>query len=398
MPVPLLSFFTGGGFLDIGFEQAGFEVVWTNEINTAFAEMHNHGMKSWLNSFDGVQRDATISNRNSITDLRSNEVMAEAFGAHLPPIFGIIGGPPCTDFSVAGRNGGAEGEHGKLTQVFVDLVCSIRPDFFVMENVPGLSRTKKHRRFFASIVEQLEHPSVGYLTGQRILSSLEFGVPQDRDRLFVVGISSSLVENAIGVSPIPGDESWFPWPMPTFPGAKKLPWPSESPFGDEPSYPERVPLELTVYPLLCGPPAPTSLSNGLEAFNPYSPKFWKIPEGDSSGKSFKRLHRYKYSPTAWYGNNEVHLHPWEPRRLSVREALRIQTVPDTYVLPSEFSLSAKFKMICNGVPCRLARCLAEALSNFIGCTSASNSKASHLRKEPLDQRFKYSRPDSELVC
>ena len=96
------------------------------------------------------------------------------------------------------------------------------------------------------------------------------------------------------------------------------------------------PLELTVYPLLHSSPAPTNLSNGLEAFKPYSSKFWKIPEGNSSGKSFKRLHRYKYSPTAWYGNNEVHLHPWEPRRLSVREALRIQTVPDTYVLPEQF--------------------------------------------------------------
>ena len=116
---------------------------------------------------------------------------------------------------------------------------------------------------------------------------------------------------------------------------------------------------------------------------PYSSKFWKIPEGNSSGKSFKRLHRYKYSPTAWYGNNEVHLHPWEPRRLSVREALRIQTVPDTYVLPEQFSLSSKFKMICNGVPCRLARCTAESLSNFFSGVCVENLEASRPKREPL---------------
>ena len=372
MPVPLLSFFTGGGFLDIGFEQAGFDIVWTNEIDPAFAEMHKHGMSAWRKSVGSTRRDSAISNRKSITDLRPDEILEEGFGNSKPNIFGIVGGPPCTDFSVGGKHGGFEGEKGNLTQVFVDLICGIRPDFFVIENVPGLSRIKKHRGFLDSIVDQLEHPRMGYLTGKRILSSLEFGVPQDRDRLFLIGISSSLVENVLGMKPFLGDESWFPWPVPMYPGAKNLPWPGENPFGAKPPRPDGVPLDLTVYPLLQSSPAPTDLSNGLEAFKPYSSKIWKIPEGNTSGKSFKRLHRYKYSPTAWYGNNEVHLHPWEPRRLSVREALRIQTVPDTYVLPEQFSLGSKFKMICNGVPCRLARCTAESLSNFLSGVSVDN--------------------------
>ena len=383
MPVPLLSFFTGGGFLDIGFEQAGFDIVWTNEIAPAFAEMHKHGMSAWRKSVGSTRGDSAISNRKSITDLRPDEVLEEGFGESKPAIFGIIGGPPCADFSVGGKNGGSEGEHGKLTRVFVDLICGIRPDFFVIENVPGLSKTKKHRGFLASIVDQLEHPSMGYLTGKRILSSLEFGVPQNRDRLFLIGISSSLVESVMGMKPFPGNESWFPWPVPIYPGAKNLPWPGENPFGAEPHRPDGVPLELTVYPLLHSSPAPTNLSNGLEAFKPYSSKFWKIPEGNSSGKSFKRLHRYKYSPTAWYGNNEVHLHPWEPRRLSVREALRIQIVPDTYVLPEQFSLSSKFKMICNGVPCRLARCTAESLSNFFSGVCVENLESSRPKRESL---------------
>ena len=83
------------------------------------------------------------------------------------------------------------------------------------------------------------------------------------------------------------------------------------------------------------------LPNGQDMFNPYSEKFHIIDEGDVSGKSFKRLHRYRYSPTVWYGNNEVHLHPWKPRRLSVREALRIQTVPDGYVMPTTSTLTDK---------------------------------------------------------
>ena len=67
----------------------------------------------------------------------------------------------------------------------------------------------------------------------------------------------------------------------------------------------------------------------------------------------------------WYGNNEVHLHPWKPRRLTVREALRIQTVPDGYVLPSENSLTHKFKVISNGVPSLLAQQIASALLKYI---------------------------------
>ena len=379
-----MSFFTGGGFLDIGFEQAGFEVVWTNEIDPAFAAMHKHGTNTWRSSLGGTKSVVAVLNDTSITNLRHDQVMLEAFGDSRPTTFGIIGGPPCTDFSIGGRNGGSKGEHGKLTQIFVDLICDIRPDFFVIENVPGLIRTKKHRRFLNSIVGQFEDPSVGYLTSKRILSSLEFGVPQDRDRLFLIGISSDLVKETVEITPLPGDDTWFPWPSPIYPGAKNLPWPSENPFGDEPSCPEGVPPELTVFSLLHSSPSPRSLSNGLEAFKPYSPKFWKIPEGNSSGKSFKRLHRYKYSPTAWYGNNEVHLHPWEPRRLSVREALRIQTVPDTYILPTRFSLTSKFKMICNGVPCKLAKYMAEALFSFIGGLLSENSDRLRQKGENLN--------------
>ena len=91
----------------------------------------------------------------------------------------------------------------------------------------------------------------------------------------------------------------------------------------------------------------------------------KIAEGETNRPSFKRLHRYKYSPTACYGNNEVHLHPYLNRRISVREALRIQGVPDEYVLPPELSLSKKFKMIGNGVPVPLAKAVAVAVKDFI---------------------------------
>ncbi len=107
------------------------------------------------------------------------------------------------------------------------------------------------------------------------------------------------------------------------------------------------------------------LPNGNEGFEPKSNKFKIVAEGDVSRKSFKRLHRWRYSPAAAYGNNEVHLHPIQPRRLTVREALRIQTVPDTYIFPPDLALSHKFKMIGNGVPIKLSQMVAESMANFL---------------------------------
>ena len=106
--------------------------------------------------------------------------------------------------------------------------------------------------------------------------------------------------------------------------------------------------------------------NGNDVFNVVNHlKFESIPEGESTGKSFKRLHRWRYSPTAAYGNNEVHLHPYLPRRISVAEALAIQSLPADFSLPSSLSLSAKFKMVGNGVPYLLALGIATELREWL---------------------------------
>lgn len=94
-------------------------------------------------------------------------------------------------------------------------------------------------------------------------------------------------------------------------------------------------------------------------------KFITIPEGESRGKSFKRLHRWRYSPTAAYGNNEVHLHPYLPRRISVAEALAIQSLPEWFELPHNLPLSDKFKMVGNGVPYLLSLGIARELYAWI---------------------------------
>ncbi|WP_197686576.1 DNA cytosine methyltransferase [Thermanaeromonas toyohensis] len=347
--VPLLSFFTGAGFLDLGFMQAGFKIIWCNEYNRSFVKGYEYGVASLTG------REPCKVNTESIVNLGARQIAKEAFGnTPRPGLFGIIGGPPCPDFSVGGKNRGENGEQGRLSKVFVDKILDLQPVFFLYENVPGLIRTAKHREFLRRLLTQLE---THYTLDYKVLNALEYGVPQDRERLFVVGFHKKWLKRYFGQLPVLG--GWFPWPEPLYPDAKnKYPWPDLSPFGGEPEKPEGIPDELVVGPLICNTEEIARLPNGLEGFRPYSRKFLTIPEGDVSRKSFKRLHRWRYSPTAAYGNNEVHLHPTLPRRLTVREAMRIQTVPDGYALPPDLPLSDKFKMIGNGVPVRLAYAVA----------------------------------------
>jgi len=364
MTIPLLSFFTGGGFFDLGFKQTDFIVCWTNENCPAFITGYEHGMSSWLSSLSKRAPRAAIANTESICDLSARTVLKEAFGGAQPTEFGVIGGPPCPDFSNGGTHAGGEGSNGILTSVFTDMICNLHPTFFVIENVSGLYRFRKHRAFLEHKIAQLR--ARGYAVDYKVLNALELGVPQNRERLFVVGIKKFIAQRAANRKLAATEDGWFPWPViDAYTGAKSLPWPTTAPFGTRPAKPEGIPIELSVYPALLGNGDPEKLANGSEFFNPYSSHFDTVPEGEVARKSFKRLHRYRFSPTAWYGNQEVHLHPWKARRLSVREALRIQSVPDKYTLPEDMSLSAKFKMICNGVPCVMAFHLATAVKSFL---------------------------------
>ncbi len=378
LDIPILSFFTGLGLLDLGFHEVGFNSVWHNEFMPDFVRGFEHGMASY-----GVSgASSTIQNPHSIIEVAPNEILRQAFGSvGKPELLGIIGGPPCPDFSVGGKNKGHEGDRGRLSQVFVSRILELRPTFFLFENVPGLIRTAKHRAFLREILIQL---SGHYQLDLRVVNALEYGVPQDRERLIIVGLQNKwlrahdrrvgkqsadvLIEHARGPSPVDtSTRHWMPWErFRTHPGAKSIyNWPNVSPFGSKSSRPSGLPEELMVGPLICDQHRISLLPNGDEGFAPYSDRFNTVSEGDVSKKCFKRLHRWRYSPAAAYGNNEVHLHPTEARRLTVREAMQIQTVPETFSLPREMTLSSKFKTIGNAVPVRLAKAMAGSIHEVI---------------------------------
>jgi DNA (cytosine-5)-methyltransferase 1 len=360
---PILSFFSGGGFMDMGFEQAGFKVIWTNEFDETFAKLHAAGMTSWRKS-QGNEVKAEIFNTKSITEIKSEQIIKEAFPKGKPKIFGMIGGPPCQDFTMNGKLQGFNGERGKLTIVYFDKILELSPTFFVMENVTGLTKRKETKEYLQKLLNRVENE---YYVDYKKLNSLNFGVPQHRERVFFIGIRKDCIDKSIIEQAHFG--KWFPFPLNQkyHDAEKHYKWGQPVEFGKTIEMPKDLPIELCVESCLVPSSEKDTIPNANEIFTLYKPvnELIKINEGETNRPSFKRLHRYKYSPTACYGNNEVHLHPYENRRLSVREALRIQGVPDKYILPTELSISKKFKMIGNGVPVPLAEAVATSLYNFL---------------------------------
>ena len=366
-PIPVLSFFTGGGFMDMGFIQAGFDVIWTNEIEPAFAEFYGQGITSWKRKHKLLPKgqNCSISNTNSIKEISSDTIISEAFGDKVPSLFGVIGGPPCQDFSINGNLEGFKGERGSLTDTYLCRILELNPSFFIMENVTGLIRVKKNAKHFLDLLNTI---SEEYLIDWEVLNSLEFGIPQSRERIFVVGLNRKHFDLSSICPDLKG--KWFPFheKQKYANPHKKYKWPQAIAFGTKNiEKPKDIPLQLCLESCLVPRDKESTISNADEYFNLLGDKrrFSVIQEGETNRPSFKRLHRYKYSPTACYGNNEVHLHPYQHRRLSVREALRIQGVDDSYVLTTQNLLSKKFKMIGNGVPVPLAKAVAETLKEFI---------------------------------
>lgn len=360
--IPILSFYSGGGFMDMGFERAGFEIVWTNEVDEVFVKLHEAGITSWRKARgNGIK--AEIFNKKSITEVSAEKIVEEAFPKGKPEDFGIIGGPPCQDFTINGNMEGFKGERGKLTIVFFDRILELKPTFFVMENVTGLTKSKSTKEHLQKLVRRVEKE---YFVDHKTLNALDFGVPQFRERVFFIGIRKDKLDEEI-VSKSFGE--WFSFPVnEKYNGAAaKYKWSTAVPFGKKLTKPKELPLELCVESCLVPEREMKNIPNSKEYFNLYveEKELKKIGEGETNRPSFKRLHRFKYSPTACYGNNEVHLHPYKHRRLSVRETLRIQGVEDSYVLPPELPLTKKFKMVGNGVPVPLAEAVANAVKDFI---------------------------------
>lgn len=167
----IIDLFSGAGGLSLGFEQAGFENLFSVEFNTQAAETYRKNFPTH-NLIEGDIKE--ISN-SRIKELQGdNEVDV------------IIGGPPCQGFSMAGNIGRKfiDDDRNKLFKEFVRFVNVIQPRMFVMENVARLNTHNKGETI-KEIISEFEH--LGYKVKRDVLQAADYGVPQKRQRIFVVG-------------------------------------------------------------------------------------------------------------------------------------------------------------------------------------------------------------------
>jgi DNA (cytosine-5)-methyltransferase 1 len=329
--LPVISLFCGCGGLDLGFRDAGFEPILAidkNAVACATYEENHLGVRV-------LKQDLSTAPKGYVL-----ERLAELPTMKKP--VGVIGGPPCQAFSMSNRNGGSRDMRANLpanyAAVLKELATAFELDFFVFENVLGL-RYKKHSELFGTFKKLFA--SAGFSIFEGELDAQDFGVPQARKRLFVVGFNE-----------------------------KKYPdLEFEFPIG-----PAKV--KRTVQDAIGSLPKPKYFDHGLSpadipvhpnhwCMRPRSKKFFNgyLKEGDSKGRPFRVLPWDKPSWTVAYGHREVHIHPSGRRRLSVYEAMLLQGFPSNYTLLG--TLSDQIRLVSDAVPPPLAKALAEAVQEVI---------------------------------
>ena len=335
-PIRTLSLFSGAGGLDIGFSDVGFEIVASVEIEEKFCETLK------LNS--GVGRRFSDSKVNCI-DIR------EFTPKEIGKIDFIIGGPPCQTFSAAGRraNGvlGMTDARGILFREYVRLLRELSPVGFLFENVYGITGAQKGEAWNEIKVAFRES---GYQLFFRILDAADYGVPQHRERLIIVGLKS-------------GE---FLFPRPTH-GPDSI---DGMPFYNAGTAVKDLPLTLEETKsglggrfgyLLPNIPPGLNYSFYTEKLGHPNPVFaWRSKFSDFLYKADPAtpVRTIKASGGAYTGP----LH-WDNRFFALGEYKRLQTIPDDYVISGSKQIAVK--QIGNSVPPQLARMLAIAIQTQV---------------------------------
>ncbi|MBI1404189.1 MAG: DNA (cytosine-5-)-methyltransferase [Porphyrobacter sp.] len=325
--VPLVSFFTGCGGMDLGFEAVGFDHVAAFEFNELFCKTLRKNRPEWR-VYGPPVHSGDVS--------KFDEVEAALAPLISEPFEGVfVGGPPCQPFSIAAnqrfakwgdnfkRTGFAHEKNGNLLFDFVRLIVRFKPKAFVIENVPGLRDIDSGEQLAAAISD-LE--AAGYHVHEpTVLNAANYGIPQHRHRLFVVGSRDP--------SPL-----FMPPPRNYLVGCGSVLFRSQQSVPNNETRAHKAGSLLRYMRLDYGQ---RDQLGRVDRLDPSQPSKTVIAGGTAGG-------------------GRSHLHPEIPRTLSVRECARLQTFPDEYVFVGP--TARQFTQVGNAVPPVLAAQVGSALA------------------------------------
>lgn len=170
----VLDLFAGAGGLGLGFEQAGFDIVAAVELDPIHAAVHKYNFPRCAT----ICADVTKIAGADITDQAKNTIDV------------VIGGAPCQGFSLMGQRA-LDDPRNQLVKHFFRVVVELQPSVFVLENVKGLT-LGKHRTFLDEIVNEAVKAGYEVMLPWQVLNARDYGVPQDRQRLFLIGVKKGI--------------------------------------------------------------------------------------------------------------------------------------------------------------------------------------------------------------
>lgn len=362
--IDVISLFSGGGGLDLGFKSEGFNIIWAidnmpNAVETYKKNIGNHIVCEDINNIDPDR---------------------------LPKAEVVIGGPPCQSFSLAG-NRHTEDSRGQLVWKYIDIIRAVQPNAFLFENVTGLLSAKnKEGKILPQLIKAFE--DIGYLINYQVINAADYGIPQRRKRIIIVGTKSK----KRFCFPAPthseeGEEGLFKLNkyISVFDALSDLPKASKNE-GETLVYtslPEndyqrimRSSFGVTDHVI----PKMSELDEYIIRHVKPGGNYMDIPS-DVKSKRIQRL-QHDGGHTTCYGrldpnmpaytintyfnrpNVGCNIHYSENRLITVREALRLQSFPDDYQIVST-SKQGKNLIVGNAVPPLLGKVLAHRLKAYL---------------------------------
>lgn len=359
MQYPVISLFSGAMGLDLGLQQAGLTIELSQDIDRAVgktmeANKHNHIIGD-IRTLIEEDPDCTF--------------ILDKIKTKKEELFAVVGGPPCQSFSTAGKRLGMNDPRGSLFMEFAHVVNTLRPRFFVMENVKGLVSSRvnseeEDKRKTALDVVLHTFDEIGYTYTYAVLNAVNYGVPQFRERLVIIGSRDQ--------------EELF------------LPVPTHFQTHQNKGYRWKT-LGDTIKELEATPGPFTQLSENRLQYLSHIPMGgnWKslpLPMQEEAmggafhsggGKTgfYRRLTYLEPAPTIVTSpvqKSSMLLHPVANRPLSVSEYKLIQQFPDWWSI--EGSVADQYRQIGNAVPVGLGFAIGQTLVSIAERTSTVHSK------------------------